>query len=142
MKLTVPIFMICCVFVISDTRDHDEPHITEEIFFSHHCMWHIDINVKVLEEPLMKHGVLDEASLHVLHGLMYERWPFMDVMHYVMYRLGKRENGLQIFYHCLREIQYIDSSFRRIVRELEREGLLLAVIRNNTHTLLITDHLL
>ena len=125
--------MICFVFAISDKRDQDEPHITEEIFFSHH-MWDIDINVKALEEPLMKHGVLDEASLHVLHGLMHGWCPFMDVMHYVMYRLGKRENGLQIFYHCLREIQYKHSSFRRIVRELETEGLLLAMIRNNTHT--------
>ena len=34
----------------------------------------------------MKHGVLDEASLHVMHGLRHGRWPFMDVMDYVMYR--------------------------------------------------------
>ena len=52
----------------------------------------------------------------------------MDAMHYVMYRLGKKENGLQIFYHCLRKIQYKDPSFRRIVRELEIEGLLLAIL--------------
>ena len=73
----------------------------------------------------MKHGVLDEASLTVMHGLCHERFPFMDAMHYVMYKLGKKENGLQIFYHCLREIQHIDPSFTRRVRELEREGLLL-----------------
>ena len=71
----------------------------------------------------MKHGVLDEASLHVMHGLMHGWWPFMDVMDYVMYRLGKKENGLQIFYHCLREMQYVHSSFRKIVGELETEGL-------------------
>ena len=133
--------MICYVFAISDTRDHDEPHITEEIFFSLR-IWPILIDINVLEEPLMKHGVLDEASLTVMHGLRHRRHPIMDEMDYVMYRLGKKENGLQIFYHCLREIQYIHSSFRRIVRELEIEGLLLAMIRNNTHTLLITDHLL
>ena len=73
----------------------------------------------------MKHGVLDEASLHVMHGLSHERWPFMDGMHYIMYKLGKKENGLQIFYHCLKEIQDIDPSFMRIVRELEKEGLLI-----------------
>ena len=75
----------------------------------------------------MKHGVLDEASLHIMHGLRHGRWPFIDAAHYVMYRLGKKENGLHIFYHCLRKIQYIDPSFRRIVRELEREGLLLTI---------------
>ena len=75
----------------------------------------------------MEHGVLDEASLTVMHGLSHERWPFMDVMDYVMYRLGKKENGLQIFYHSLRKIQYRYPSCRRIVRVLETEGLLLAV---------------
>ena len=75
----------------------------------------------------MKHGVLDEASLTVMHGLSHERWPFVDAMHYLMYRLGKKENGLQIFYHSLREIQYTHPSCRRIVRVLETEGLLLAV---------------
>ena len=75
----------------------------------------------------MKHGVLDEASLHVMHGLRHGRWSCMDTIHYVMYRLGKKENGLHIFYHCLRKMQYIDPSFRRIVRKLETEGLLLAI---------------
>ena len=74
----------------------------------------------------MKHGVLDETSLHILHGLWHGRYPFMDVILYVMYTLGKKENGLHIFYHCLRKMQYIDPSFKRIVRELER-GLLLAI---------------
>ena len=80
----------------------------------------------------MKHGVLDEASLTVMHGLRHETWPFMhgrlpfmDGMGYMMYKLGKKENGLQIFYHCLKEIQDIDPSFMRIVRELKREGLLI-----------------
>ena len=118
------IYDLLC-FAISDKRDHDEPHITEEIFFSPDILWYIGINVNVLEEPLMKHGVLDEASLTVMHGLRHGRLPFMDEMHYVMYKLGKKENGLQIFYHSLREIQDIDPSFMTIVRELEREGLLL-----------------
>ena len=118
--------MICYVFVISDKRDHDEPHITEEIFFSR-FIWYISINVNVLEEPLMKHNVLDEASLTVMHGLMYGRWSFMDAMNYMMYKLGKKENGLQIFYQCLRKMRCTHPSLRRIVRELETEGLLLAV---------------
>ena len=110
------------VYVISDKRDEDDPHITEEIFFSR-CTQHIVIDIGVLEEPLMKHGVLDEASLRVLYGLRHGRWPFMDVMDYVMYRLGKKENGLQIHYHCLREIQYTHPLWRMVVEELEREGL-------------------
>ena len=91
----------------------------------------IVIDIGVLEEPLMKHGVLDEASLHVMYGLRHGRWPFMDVMDYVMYRLGKKENGLQILYHCLREIQYTHPLWRMVVEELKREGLLLVVL--STH---------
>ena len=68
----------------------------------------------------MKHGVLDKASLHIMHNLRSGRCFFMDAMDYVMYRLGKKENGLQIFYHCLRKMQFIHPSFRRIFRELER----------------------
>ena len=118
--------MICYVFVISDKRDHDEPHITEEIFFSR-FIWYISINVNVLEEPLMKHNVLDEASLTVMHGPMHGRHSYIEAMHYVMYKLGKKENGLQIFYHCLRKMRYTHPSCGRIVRVLETEGLLLAV---------------
>ena len=110
------------VYVISDKRDHSESHITEEIIFFSYRIWH---NINALEEPLKKHGVLDEASLTLMEDLSRGRWSFMDVMHYVMYRLGKKENGLQIFYHCLREIQYVHSSFRRIVEGLETEGLLI-----------------
>ena len=46
----------------------------------------------------------------------------MDVMDYVMYRLGKKESGLQIFYHCLREAQYLDPSFREVAVKIERAG--------------------
>ena len=72
----------------------------------------------------MKHGVLDEASLHVMHGLRrHGRWQsFMDVMHYVMYRLGKKDNGLQLFYCCLRDTQYKHPSFGETVMELDRAG--------------------
>ena len=100
--------------------DRDDPHITEEIMFSHSVYRYIHVNV--LEEPLMKHGVLDEASLHVMHGLRDWRRPIMDVMDYVMYRLGKKESGLQIFYHCLREAQYLDPSFREVTVKIERAG--------------------
>ena len=131
--------MIRYTFAISDKRDHDKPYITEVIFFSHR-IWCIVINFNVLEEPLMKHGVLDEASLTVMHGLWHSRQPFMNVMNYVMYRLGKKENGLQIFYHCLREIQDIDNSFVIIVEELEREGLLLAILFDKKQHAHIINH--
>ena len=101
--------------------DRDDPHITEEIMFSHPMYRYIHVNV--LEEPLKKHGVLDEASLYVMHGLRHGRWPFMDVMHYVMYRLGKKESGLQIFYYCLREVQYLDHSVKKMIVKMERAGI-------------------
>ena len=85
--------MIYYGFAISDKRDHDEPHITEEIFFSHR-IWHNNIDVKVLVEPLEKHGVLDEASLRVMYGLRHGWWAFMDGMHYVMYKLGEWSSNI------------------------------------------------
>ena len=31
---------------------------------------------------------------------------YLDQMHYLMYILGKRENGLQILFRCLKETQH------------------------------------
>ena len=57
------------------------------------------INSEVLVSELKKHG--NESIMSLLDiGMM-----IIDELHYVMYRLGKTENGLQIFYRCLRETQ-------------------------------------
>ena len=91
------------------------------------------IEVDILEEPLKKHDVLDEGSLHVMHGLRHgiRRWATVDAMDYVMYRLGKKENGLQIFYQCLREAQYTRPSFREMVVKLERAGMIICITHNS-----------
>ena len=86
--------------LFQDRRD-DEPQITEEVFFSE--MLPISrVNVEVLVPELKKRGILLDdsimSSLDPHMGRIYE-------LHYVMYRLGKKENGLQIFYRCLRETQ-------------------------------------
>ena len=49
----------------------------------------------------------------------------MDAMDYLMYRLGKKENGLQIFYRCLRDAQDRHPSFREILSLIEEAGALL-----------------
>ena len=60
------------------------------------------VNVEVLVPELKKHGLLlDESIMSSLDTGMGR----IDELHHVMYRLGKKENGLQIFYRCLRETQ-------------------------------------
>ena len=46
----------------------------------------------------------------------------INEFHYVMYRLGKKENGLQIFYRCLRETQDEFPDHRRVADRLEVIG--------------------
>ena len=46
----------------------------------------------------------------------------IDELHYVMYRLGKKENGLQIFYRCLRETQDEFPDHRLVADKIESEG--------------------
>ena len=73
----------------------------------------------------MQYSVLSETSFHIMEGLLmqYRRWiRFPDQMHYLMYILGKRENGLQILYHCLKETQHRFPEHRRIVQDLESKG--------------------
>ena len=82
-------------------RRHDEPQITEEVFFSK-MLPILRVNVEVLFPELKKHGILLDES--IMSSLM-PHIGTIDELHYVMYRLGKKENGLQIFYHCLRETQ-------------------------------------
>ena len=46
----------------------------------------------------------------------------IDEFHYVMYRLGRKENGLQIFYRCLRETQDKYPDRRRAAVMIGSEG--------------------
>ena len=110
------------MYSVSDDRA-DEPHITEEALFQHGILLPGEIYMS-LQEPLKKYGILDETSFHVMlsmerHGI---RLLYLDRMHYLMYILGKRENGLQILYHCLKETQHRVPEHRMIVQQLESEG--------------------
>ena len=104
--------------LFQDRRD-DEPQITEEVFFSK--MLPILRVVEVLVPELKKHGILlDESIVSSLDPHMGR----IDEFHYVMYRLGKKENGLQIFYRCLRETQDECPGHRWVADRIESEGIL------------------
>ena len=97
-------------------------HITEEAFFLHSIPMEIDI--RILQNRLKECGILDETSFHVMQSI---RWRgidtlFPDEMHYLMYILGKNDNGLQILYHCLKETQHRFPEHRMIVQRLESKG--------------------
>ena len=114
------------MYSVSDDRP-DEPRITEEAFFRGNILFSGDIEMGILQEPLKKYGILDETSFHVLQSIGgYRRYRrglfFLDQMHYLMYILGKRENGLQILYYCLKETQHKVPEHRRIVQQLESES--------------------
>ena len=101
--------------LFQDRRD-DEPQITEEVFFFE-MLPILRVNVEVLVPELKIHGILlDESSLD-------PPMETMDEFHYVMYRLGKKENGLQIFYRCLRETQDEYPRHRLVADMIEREGM-------------------
>ena len=78
------------------------------------------VNVEVLVPELKEHGILLDDS--IMSSLDPHRGG-IDELHYVMYRLGKKENGLQIFYHCLRETQDECPDHRRVANRIEREGM-------------------
>ena len=83
----------------------------------------MEIDTRILQKPLVQYSVLSETSFHIMQGLCYmRRIHFPYQMHYLMYILGKRENGLQILYHCLKETQRRFLRHRRIVRRLESKG--------------------
>ena len=110
------------MYSVSD--DRDEPHITEEAFFRGNILLPGEIVIGILQEPLKEYGILDETSFHVLQSVgQYKRVLFyLDQMHYLMYILGKRENGLQTLYYCLKKTQHRFPEHRMIVQELESEG--------------------
>ena len=108
-----------CHDLFQDRRD-DEPQITEEVFFSE-MLPILRVNVEVLVPELKEHGILLDESI------MSSSMPHMgriDELHYVMYRLGKKENGLQIFYHCLRETQDECPDHRLVAYRIKRKGIL------------------
>ena len=116
-------------FMRYSDEKQDQPLITEEAFFC--WILHVEINTKVLQKPLVQYSVLSETSFHIMQGLRRQSRRsiirFLDQMHYLMYVVGKRENGLQILYHCLKETQYRFPEHRMIVHYLERNG------RRNTY---------
>ena len=104
--------------LFQDRRD-DEPQITEEVFFSK-ILPIVMIYVQVLVPELKEHGILlDESIMSSLDPHTGR----IDEFHYVMYRLGKKENGLQIFYRCLRETQDEYPDHRRIANRIEIDGM-------------------
>ena len=112
------------IFILSGhTHDDDESHITEEVFFS--CMEDsvllYDFPVELLMDELIKHNVLDESSFKMVASLDPPR-VVMDRLHYVMYRIGKKENGLQIFYQCLKETQDKAPEHTVAVTIMDRQG--------------------
>ena len=79
------------------------------------------VNVEVLVLELKEHGLLlDESIMSPLLPPM----DTIDELHYVMYRLGKKESGLQIFYHCLRETQYDYHRHRLAADMIESKGII------------------
>ena len=106
--------------LFQDRRD-DEPQITEEVFFSE-ILPILRVNVEVLVSELKKRGILLDES--IMSSLDTNMLIVIDEFHYVMYRLGKKENGLQIFYRCLRETQDECPDHRRAADRIESEGIL------------------
>ena len=117
------------IFILSGyTHDDDnEPHITEEVFFS--CMggheFQLHFEMEWIMKELQKTEVLDESSFDMVASLD-PQWEVMDRLHYVMYRIGKKENGLQIFHQCLKETQDRGSKHRYALKILKMEGKLKA----------------
>ena len=105
--------------IFQDRRD-DEPQITEVVLFSE-ILPIQRVNVEVLVPELKEHGILLDES--IMSSLMPDMGR-IDEFHYVMYRLGKKENGLQIFYRCLRETQDEFPGHRWVADRIESEGIL------------------
>ena len=79
------------------------------------------VNVEVLVPELKEHGILlDESIVSSLDTRMGR----IDELHYVMYRLGKKENGLQIFYRCLRETQNECPDHGWVADRIEMKGII------------------
>ena len=110
------------IFILSGHThdDDDEPHITEEVFFTY-SMFHYHFPIELLIKELIKHEVFNESSFEIVHSLRPPRG-VMDKLHYMMYRIGKKENGLKIFYQCLKETQDTAPSHGHAVSIMEHQG--------------------
>ena len=83
----------------------------------------MEIDTRILHKPLVQYSVLNKTSLHIMQGMRYMRSiHFPDQMHYLMYILGKNDNGLQILYYCLKKTQHRYFRHRMIVQQLESKG--------------------
>ena len=109
----------------------DEPHITEDVFF--HCLRDHDFSFLreyINFKELNINEILDESSFEIMASLYFTKImaslhsprEVIDRLHYVMYRIGKKENGLQTFYQCLKETQDRAPSHGYTVNKLEDEG--------------------
>ena len=112
-------------FAIVNLLGHrdDGPQITEKVFFSgEHLCFGVFLVGEVLVPKLQKHGILlDKSSLRIMSS--FDSFiPIIDELHYVMYRLGQKEAGLQIFYRCLRETEEKFSSHRQVADRLDAKG--------------------
>ena len=131
------------IFILSGHThdDDDEPHITEEVFFScvrdHEDLYYIPW---ILIKELEKHEVVDESSFEILDSLDHPRG-VIDRLHYVMFKIGKKENGLQILYQCLEETQDRDSGHRYAVEFLKMEGEFRACYYGFLCTLILSLHI-
>ena len=100
----------------------EEPRITEDVFF--HCLRDYDFHFlieHIITEELNINEILDESSFEIVASL-YPPGRVINRLHYVMYRIGKKENGLQIFFQCLKETQDRAPSHGYTVYILEDEG--------------------
>ena len=89
----------------------------EEAFFRRAL--YVDIDTRILQKPLVQNGVLSKTIMQGLRMQYRRRIRFPDQMHYLMYILGKNDNGLQILYYCLKETQHRFPEHRKIVERLE-----------------------
>ena len=81
----------------------NEPYITEDVFISCvGCLFVEDFGIELVLSELEKYGVVDESSFHIVLSLSSKR-RMIDRFHFIMYKLGRRENGLQTFYRCMKE---------------------------------------
>ena len=125
--------LLSLVLPIYSDETQEAPKITEDAVFSHSLPIEMEIAVNMLQKPLLEYGVLDKASISIIEqGMRYRRKiPYLDQMDYLMYILGKRENGLQIFYRFLKGTKHRYVEHGRIIKQLEHSGNYMTVLAFN-----------
>ena len=94
----------------------------------------------ILKKELEKHEVLDESSFEILDSVGHPI-VVIDRLHYVMFKIGKKENGLQILYQCLEETQDRYSGHRYAVEILKMEGEFRAFYYGSLCALILSLHI-